>query len=244
LVLFSSGAALVRQVAPWLALELMPDNLLLDEVSSLPDAQVIEEWREVERRKLPTARLDALADPLLKKRARYGPLVPYAEGLLYAAMTRPGAAPSLVDHYFGALLSASLAVPDRIDEGERLEVRCVGHFRGQETNFVPAPDLLVLSSCVVAGDPDPPHHWEWPVTFATEHQSRLMQTWAQNLPPGPARVHQRFWLVTGPAATGLITWSGAQPVLPPGRAVIATYDIDATVEVVPTLKKTDPPREK
>jgi hypothetical protein len=215
LCLLTLGAMLTSSVTPWVVLRLMPDRALLTQVTVLPDAAATGYWEELLRRNLPRATMDALAGPLLQKKARDGYLSTAAEAVVLAAMLSPGAPPALSDRYFASFVSQRTAVPSEVAPGTQIQVRTTATFRGGTLTSAPAPRVVVVSALYLDDAAEPLEHWEWEVDpAAAPVQERAMDATLESLERGTHRLRRVFWLVVSPGGEGPIRWAVGQPVLP------------------------------
>ena len=232
-VLALAGRA-VRTAKPFIYLRFLPTRILCTQVSVLPDDSTAELWGEIARRKLPAATLDALAEPLLQKKARDGYLSLAAEMVVFDAMMRPTAPAASVARYFASFLSATLDAPTRTAQDQPVVHRARAEFRGHRLTLGAVPRVLVISALYAGDNPEPVQVWTWevdPESSAT--QQRMMGGHLSAAEPGVLRLRQSFWLAVGPTNAGTVTWEHGQPVVPAVMTIKDQFDEVCTVQVDP-----------
>lgn len=238
LCLLALAGSVVHSVAPWVYLRLLPDRVLLAQVVALPDDATVDLWPEITRRKLPKATMDALADPLLKKKARDGYLSLAAESLVFDAMMRPSAPPASAARYFSSFLSARVEASARIEIGKEIALATRAVFRGRRLTSGAVPRVVVLSALYLGDDPEPVRTWDWEVDPETSTaQERPMDHRLSPHEPGLVRLRQAFWLAIGPPSAEPIAWKDGQPVLPVALSIKDHFEEVREVVVAPKPTK-------
>ncbi len=242
LCLLALGASMVQSVSPWVYLRLLPQRMLLAQVTTLPDDATGEYWAEISRRGLPPSTLDTLAEPLLRKKARDGYLSRAAEIAVFDAMMRPGAPATLSATYFASFLKADLDTPASIEEGGQLLHKSVATFRGHPMTLGTVPRVIVISALYAGADPEPIHAWTWDVDpESTQALQRPMDFSLTPNEPGLLRLRQAFWLVIGSPNSDPISWENGQPQPPIGMSVKDHFEYVREVTITPRPKKKSVP---
>jgi hypothetical protein len=242
LVVLAMIGHIFESAASWLYVRLLPQRVLLAQVTALPDDQAGEFWVELARRRLSAAVLDALAPKLIQKKARDGYLSRPGEMVLFSAMMRPGAPVPLTSGYFASFLSAISHVAPTATEGEAMAYESVATFRGHALTLGAVPRVLVISALYTDGSPNPIATWTWDVEpERPDQQLRSMDHDWEAPAPRTINLRQEFWLVFGPPNADAVTWTGGQPAIPAGMAIKDHFTQVQAVTILPRLTKDSVP---
>jgi hypothetical protein len=241
LCLMSVSVNFVRSTAPWVLMRVMSDEVLLSQLAIMPDDALVDGWAELERRKIPAARLDDLARSLLQKKSRDGYLSSPAEKVLFEAAMSPTAAPELSRRYFGSLLRAEVSLPTTATDGDTLTVKALAEFRGRAMVLSDEPRVVVLSALFIGDDPEPVKTWDWDVLAdVADLQKRKLEFVIKEAEAGKLQVRQRFWLAVGPAGDEPVGWSNGLPQLPVMLGIKDQFEHRVEVIVEPKVKRPAP----
>lgn len=246
LCLFALVGSTVQSVSPWVYLRMLPDRTLLAQIVALPDDSTIDLWIEAGRRKLPAAKLDAIAEALLKKKARDGYLSMPSEEVVFNAMMRPTAPPASVARYFASFLSAVVEAPRRVEAGREIAMTAAATFRGRRLTLGTLPRIVVISALYQDDKTVPIRTWTWEVDAeSSQLQERAMDDRMTVDEPGTTRLRQEFWLAIGPAGSEPIPWENGVPA--PANAGLSIKDHfeevrEVIVEPKPKKKPSVAPR--
>jgi len=233
IALFSlvSGTWLIRQTAPSILLTWLPTDILLQQLASYPDEDLVDQWSEFDQRAIPIAKLDDLADALLRKKQRDRYLSRASEQVIYGAMNRL-AQPTLASkQFYSQILSAVAQAPESIIRGDSFTLRTDATFRGTTIIAQPPPRVEVIAAAYIDEDPTPIQTWFWHANVDRDDQERAFNQIFKPESTGPHTARIVFWLAIGGENAGEVEFGDNGPVLPQGMRVFNQFEVKRSVTV-------------
>ncbi len=231
LLLLVAGTWFVRRTAPSILLSWLPSDVLLQQLASFPDEDLVDQWAELDQRKVPDAKLDTLADALQRKKQRDGFICRAAEQVIFGAMNRLAQPTAASKQYFSQILSAVANAPQSITIGDSFTLRADATFRGATIIAQPPPRIEVIVAAYVDDDPKAAQTWFWRATPDSDPQQRSFNHLFQPETTGDHTARITFWLAIGGQNTGEVQFGSQGPVLPEGMRIYNQFEIQRTVTV-------------
>lgn len=240
LLFFISATWIIRHTAPSILLSILPTDVLLQQLASFPDEDLVDQWAEFDQRRIPDARLDALAEALERKKQRDGFICRAAEQVIYGAMNRLAQPTAASKQYFSQILSAVAGAPEAIVLGDSFTLRADATFRGATIIAQPPPRVEVIAAAYIDDDPKPAQTWFWHARPDSDPQERSFTLPVQPQTAGSHKARITFWLAIGGQDAGEVDFGEEGPILPQGMRIFNQFEVQRTVEVAVPKPKLPP----